>query len=300
MVHFIRDSVKKKNHQTLKNSLEKFGIVFVFSRESAKINIKVMKMKFSRKWMNFGVIWTITICLLLSSSVHSYPKGKSSKSVDQSIENSAIATETVSPTVETLNSKNSNDTKNNEDKPVFGIRVPTSYRTERSIESEKISTNQTKSSEHSSRQFTIPFMAVPANWIATFEPANAAIITSHVPLRVWAIGAVAKFPTFLERIVQRIQSYYSTYKYQDLSRPSSHAIISPQYHQHDFEFNGPSESTDNMGSVESIHIHNDPIEDSSTEFDTETSFSEDYDTTTDMNYIDLNDYGTTESSTEIL
>lgn len=39
------------------------------------------------------------------------------------------------------------------------------------------------------------------------------------PLRIWAIGSVAKFPPFVEHFVQRIQSYYSIYKYEDLSRP---------------------------------------------------------------------------------
>lgn len=39
------------------------------------------------------------------------------------------------------------------------------------------------------------------------------------PTRVWAIGSVAKFPPVLEHFLQRIQSYYSIYKYDDLSRP---------------------------------------------------------------------------------
>lgn len=45
------------------------------------------------------------------------------------------------------------------------------------------------------------------------------IIKLNGPLRIWALGSVSKFPPFLEHFVQRIQSYFSIYKYQDLSRP---------------------------------------------------------------------------------
>lgn len=41
------------------------------------------------------------------------------------------------------------------------------------------------------------------------------------PMRIWAIGSVAKFPPVLEHFLQRVQSYYSIYKYEDLSRPGS-------------------------------------------------------------------------------
>lgn len=42
------------------------------------------------------------------------------------------------------------------------------------------------------------------------------------PMRIWAIGSVAKFPPVLEHFLQRVQSYYSIYKYEDLSRPGLH------------------------------------------------------------------------------
>lgn len=65
-------------------------------------------------------------------------------------------------------------------------------------------------------------MPIPLNWrqtIATPFAAFYAPATAHSPLRIWAIGSVAKFPPFIEHFVQRIQAYYSVYKYEDLSRP---------------------------------------------------------------------------------
>lgn len=57
--------------------------------------------------------------------------------------------------------------------------------------------------------------AITAPFAAIFAPATP----SATPTRIWAIGSVAKFPPFLEHLVQRIQSHYSIYKYEDLSRP---------------------------------------------------------------------------------
>lgn len=45
------------------------------------------------------------------------------------------------------------------------------------------------------------------------------VISLNRPLRIWALGSVSKFPPVFEHFVQRIQSYFSVYKYQDLSRP---------------------------------------------------------------------------------
>lgn len=56
---------------------------------------------------------------------------------------------------------------------------------------------------------------IAAPFAAIYAPA-----TADRPLRIWAIGSVAKFPPFIEHFVQRIQAYYSVYKYEDLSRPA--------------------------------------------------------------------------------
>lgn len=41
--------------------------------------------------------------------------------------------------------------------------------------------------------------------------------------KIYGEGTESKFPPFLERIVQRIQQYFSIYKYEDLSRPALNA-----------------------------------------------------------------------------
>lgn len=63
---------------------------------------------------------------------------------------------------------------------------------------------------------------IALDWRHTIATPFAAFYTpatAHSPLRIWAIGSVAKFPPFIEHFVQRIQAYYSVYKYEDLSRP---------------------------------------------------------------------------------
>lgn len=241
----------------------------------------------SRKCGDFEVISKIVICLLLVSPVHLFPR-PSAKSYGNKI--------SKNNTVNTLNSKIiDGSAQKNINKPVFDYNDADNYRSARYIESEKTTMDQMKSSKESSRQLNIPFMAVPSNWIATFEPSNAVILTNKVPLRIWAIGSVAKFPSFLEKIVQRIQSYYSTYKYQDLSRPATQGIISQQYHQHD-----PSISTNDSTEItETIEtISSDPVEDDDfTEMDTSTPFPDYFDTTTDLSYIELDD--STETGIEI-
>lgn len=68
-------------------------------------------------------------------------------------------------------------------------------------------------------------MPIAFDWRQTIAAPFAAIYapaTSQTPLRIWAIGSVAKFPPFIEHFVQRVQAYYSVYKYEDLSRPGFH------------------------------------------------------------------------------
>lgn len=267
-------------------------------------------MKFyARKWFDFDVIWKVTFCLILVSSVNSFPRprAKSSEIKNQNITNSTVKTRTPAA-VETLNSKPiCVNAKKIIDKPVYNDNDADNYRSARNLESVKTASNKAKNGGESSRQLNIPFMAVPSNWVATFEPSNAVILTNKVPLRVWAIGSVAKFPSFLEKIVQRIQSYYSTYKYHDLSRPAAQSIINSQYHKLEAEITDTNESTETLSfdGIESIDsfdsIDNDPIEEDSTEMDleTETPFPDYFDTTTDINYIDLDENTSTETIIEI-
>lgn len=81
------------------------------------------------------------------------------------------------------------------------------------------------------KQYRIPFVPISMNWISNIRPMSAIVISEQQPLRIWAIGSVSKFPRLVENLVQRIQSYFSTYKYSDLSRPASLAIINTQFHQ---------------------------------------------------------------------
>lgn len=45
-------------------------------------------------------------------------------------------------------------------------------------------------------------------------------------VRIWGEGSESKFPPIFEFIVQRIQAYFSVYKYDDLSRPSTMDVFS--------------------------------------------------------------------------
>lgn len=264
-------------------------------------------MKFySRKWFNFEIIWMFAICLLFVSPVHLFPRPRAKTTKIPNQNSKTIAIETRTPeTSETLNSKTTNvNAIKIIGKPVFDDNDDVNYRSARYLESKNAATNQAKYSGNSLRQLNIPFMAVPSNWVATFEPSNAVILTNKVPLRIWAIGSVAKFPSFLEKVVQRIQSYYSTYKYHDLSRPAAQSVISSQYHQFDPENIVTNDSTDNLeGSLEEFEtietIHSDPIEEDSTEMDTDSSFTDYFDTTTEFNYFDLDENASTETNIEI-
>lgn len=54
-------------------------------------------------------------------------------------------------------------------------------------------------------------------------PENINFIPIFVPIgsvKIWGEGTESKFPPIFELIVQRIQAYFSVYKYDDLSRPS--------------------------------------------------------------------------------
>lgn len=226
------------------------------------------------------------------SPVHQFPLSKETNpnSVNVSNENARTEMATVPAKVETLNSNKINvNERNSNGKPVLDGNFTVNHRTKRDVESEKSVTDPTadsKDNQRSSRQYTVPFLAVPANWIATFDPTSAVILANNVPLRIWAIGNVAKFPTFLENVVQRIQSYYSTYKYHDLSRPATHAIINPQYHIHEPEHIQTMDNSDNGDIFDGINVtENDPFGDGSNDIETETATTLDYyDATTDINY----------------
>lgn len=90
---------------------------------------------------------------------------------------------------------------------------------------------KTEFDQRQAKQYSIPFVPISMNWISNMRPLSAIVISEQRPLRIWAIGSVSKFPRLVENLVQRIQSYYSNYKYSDLSRPASLAIINAQYHQ---------------------------------------------------------------------
>lgn len=207
------------------------------------------------KWFNIKFTWTIIVCLLIVSPVQLFPRREKEISILRA------------GSLETLNSKpNSVNAKNETEKPVFNASESNNQNKESVTDASK----SKPSTDRKSRQF-MPFMAVPANWKATFEPSNAVILAQKVPLRIWALGSVSRFPSFLEKFVQRVQAYYSIYKYHDLSRPASLAVINPQYHLQD-----TSAGVDPMDQ--------DPVEE-------DTMPSMEYlDTTTDMNYLDEQDF----------
>lgn len=83
----------------------------------------------------------------------------------------------------------------------------------------------TPSSSTSSGTGFFSIIPISFDWRHTIAAPFAAIYapaTADRPLRIWAIGSVAKFPPFIEHFVQRIQAHYSVYKYEDLSRPGIH------------------------------------------------------------------------------
>lgn len=244
-------------------------------------------MLFHQRNFDFNSILKFVIFLLLVCPVHLYPRPDNEKYRYRQ-----------SAQLETLNSKIASvNVKNEIEKPEKNrLNIASEFKIidATNEESENILADVPKreSSTEQGRQITIPFMAVPSNWLATFQPSNAVVFTQKIPLRIWAIGSVSRFPSFLEQFVQRIQSYYSTYKYQDLSRPASLAIINPTYHHHDIS--GPAQT--------------DPIDHDTIEEDiTDTITTEYYDNTNDSSYYDdfnvddennsTNSIGNTELST---
>lgn len=129
----------------------------------------------------FSFVSLVIYFLLLISPVHLYPRPNNEK--DQ------LKTNKQSTQLETLNSKMvSVNVKNDIEKPVFKSTDATN------VESERIITDVPiiESSSEQGRQITVPFMAVPANWFATFKPSNVMVVAQKVPLRIWAIGNVSR------------------------------------------------------------------------------------------------------------
>lgn len=138
--------------------------------------------------------------------------------------------------VKTLNSIVANTTNGNDgEKPVSKQFDVNNRGNVYIVESNNVNKSIKSESSGRSRQYNIPFIPISMNWISNIRPSNAIVMTDKPPLRIWAIGSVSKFPDFIERFLQRVQSYYSIYKYSDLSRPAPLAIINQQYHEHDSE-----------------------------------------------------------------
>lgn len=146
-------------------------------------------------------------------------------------------------------------------------------------------TNEIASDDTSVEEANISWL--PIGWIPNLHPSNAIVITDTNPLRIWAIGSISKFPAFFERFVQRIQSYYSIYKYNDLSRPGSLAIINPQYHLHSPD----EETTDDAFFTESNTVTTNEIE-------IETTTEPFADDTDEETKTEINDEVVVETETE--
>lgn len=63
--------------------------------------------------------------------------------------------------------------------------------------------------------YQFPFVMVKSGG----SPRNSSNLTLNT-LKIYGEGTESKFPPFLEHFVQRIQHYFSVYKYEDLSRPA--------------------------------------------------------------------------------
>lgn len=69
----------------------------------------------------------------------------------------------------------------------------------------------------------LPIYQFPFVMIKSGETSSMQSPSSNSTLETWKIygeGTESKFPPFLEHFVQRIQHYFSVYKYEDLSRPA--------------------------------------------------------------------------------
>lgn len=54
------------------------------------------------------------------------------------------------------------------------------------------------------------------------------ILLTPSGIKVWGAGSESKFPPVLEYLVQRVQSYFSVYKYEDESRPGLDWVTKPE------------------------------------------------------------------------
>lgn len=137
------------------------------------------------------------------------------------------------------------------------------------------------------KQYSIPLVPISMNWISNMRPMSAIVISEQQPLRIWAIGSVSKFPRLVENLVQRIQSYFSNYKYSDLSRPASLAVINAQYHQN---------SADEVEELIDIDTETPTYDDEAT---TELFYSDETENETETeseNYTENDDGGFSESN----
>lgn len=201
----------------------------------------------------------VLVLLIVSPGIHLYPQLRvndpkiieniSSTENTEPIEHNdhrvvlmVVKTEKeASEAIKTLNSFNANATTANEmEKPVSKLIDVHGQSNESKKDASAIAAPElqplnisTKSefNRRQAKQYSIPFVPISMNWISNMRPMSAIVISEQQPLRIWAIGSVSKFPRLVENLVQRIQSYFSNYKYSDLSRPASLAIINAQYHQ---------------------------------------------------------------------
>lgn len=65
----------------------------------------------------------------------------------------------------------------------------------------------------------IPMMDISKSWNELVQNIKEKFPGSTIKLKIYGDGIEHKFPMFIESIVQRIQSYFSVYKYTDTSRP---------------------------------------------------------------------------------
>lgn len=176
--------------------------------------------------------------------------------------------------VKTLNSFIANATTINDEKPVSKHIDPTNIyivESKNNDEPVNISIKNLRQRQRQAKQLNMPFIPISMNWISNLRPQSGIVVSEKPPLRIWAIGSVSKFPTFIENLVQRVQSYYSIYKYHDLSRPVAFSVIRPQYHQGDaieelieIETDTPAYDDDEEATTDTIS-YEDPANTESTE-----------------------------------
>ncbi|KAJ6640690.1 hypothetical protein Bhyg_05621 [Pseudolycoriella hygida] len=96
-------------------------------------------------------------------------------------------------------------------------------------------------SQSTSTNFWFPFVSQGAKFsntgrsddhrnrgiIRIYSDKKPQVIIINGPTRIYGAGTESKFPPFLEFFVQRIQKYFSVYKYEDLSRPGLPSQMPP-------------------------------------------------------------------------